>query len=107
MDLNTGDKIRIFDNTNVRDLVKFIKDHEGFNVKIEKNYIVVGKPLRHKANATATECGKQIRKARRDKGMTREELAEACGVCVKSVYEWEIGRKYPKNINKVKQILGF
>ncbi len=45
---------------------------------------------------TATEIGRRIASARKDKGMSQEELADAVGVRAGIVSRWENGHNLPK-----------
>lgn len=100
MDLKTGDKIKIFNQEDIEKYLTLVK-RLGFRASRQGYYVVVGEPYLY-----TTDYGKQIKTARRNKGMTRTELADAVGVKPKTVFEWEIGRKAPKEWRKVQKILG-
>ena len=102
MELQEGDMIKVFENTDSESYIRFIKDNLHFRAKLKGEYIIIGKPYK---SYNTTNYGKQIKEARRAKKMTREQLAEACGVKVATVYDWEIGRKMPKEWRKVQKIL--
>lgn len=54
------------------------------------------------------EFGEQLRKAREDKGMTQQNLADKIFVTRQSVSRWERGERYPDllMIKKISGILG-
>lgn len=104
MDLNTGDKIRIFENTDVDSYRRFIKE-QGFRARLKGDYLIIGEPYA-RSEKKSIEYGKQIRRARRDNSMTRQELADAVGVTTETVFKWEIGRQIPRDWKKVQKVLG-
>ncbi len=42
------------------------------------------------------KTGENIRKLRKEQGMTQEQLADALGVTVGAVYKWEAGLSVPE-----------
>lgn len=102
MTFETGDKIKIFPDTPVISYKNLIMSY-GFEAKVEEDYIVVGEF--HKSYNT-TNYGKQLKNARRAMKMTRAELAEKCGVTPLTVFDWEVGRRRPREWWKVQKILG-
>lgn len=56
----------------------------------------------------AKEMGRLIRRAREERGMTREELAAELGVSVFSVMRWENGKTRPLRAfrKQLEEILG-
>ena len=102
MELQEGEKIKVFDNTDTESYIRYIKETLHFRATLKGEYIIIGKP--YKAYNT-TNYGKQIKEARRAKKMTREELAEKCGVKVKTVLDWEMGRTMPKQWWVVQKVL--
>lgn len=103
MELKTGDKIKIFPNTNISSYLAYIKSEEGFNARVENGYIVIGEP--YEWNRTS-HYGNQIKRARKKKGWTRKQLAEKCGVKESTVLDWEFGRRRPKDWKTVQRALG-
>lgn len=103
MELKTGDKIKIFPETNTASYIAYIKSELGFNSKVEGGYIVIGEP--YEWNRTS-HYGNQIKQARKKKGWTRKELADKCGVKESTVLDWEFGRRRPQEWQKVQKILG-
>ena len=102
MELQEGEKIKVFDNTDTESYIRYIKETLHFRATQKGDCIIIGKP--YKAYHT-TNYGKQIKEARRAKKMTREELAEKCGVRVQTVWDWETGRTMPKEWQTVQKIL--
>ena len=53
------------------------------------------------------EFGEQLRKAREEKGMTQQSLAEQLYVSRQSVSHWECGDRYPDLVTakKISQVL--
>lgn len=102
--LEEGMKIKIFPETNVESYVRFIRE-QGYKAEVYRDYIKVGK--KKKRFIDRTIVGTDIRKARKKKGITREQLAEAVGVSVTTVFSWEIGRTAPRayNYDELKKIL--
>lgn len=102
MELQEGDKIKVFKDTDSESYIRFIKDNLHFRAKLKGEYIIIGKP--YKVYNT-TNYGKQIKEARRAKKMTREQLAEACGVKATTVLDWEMGRRQPREWWVVQKVL--
>ena len=102
MELQEGDKIKVFKDTEVDSYIRYIRDNLHFRATLKGDYIIIGKP--HKVYNT-TNYGKQIKEARRAKRMTREQLAEACGVKATTVLDWEMGRRQPREWWVVQKVL--
>ena len=102
MEVSTGEKIKIFKDTDADSYIRYIKDNLHFRATIKGEYIVIGKP--YKVYHT-TNYGKQIKEARRAKKMTREQLAELCGVRATTVLDWEMGRRQPLDWRTVQKVL--
>lgn len=47
-----------------------------------------------------------IKKLRENKGLTQQELAEKCGVTVRTVQNWEAGKKIPESAVRLLQGIG-
>lgn len=103
MELKTGDKIKIFPDTNIPQYVSFVQSELGFNAKVKGGYIEIGEP--YEWNRTS-HYGNQIKRARKKKGWTRKELADKCGVKESTVLDWEFGRRRPKDWQTVQKALG-
>lgn len=99
-EFQTGDTIKIYPNTDVKVYKRMIND-AGFYARREGNLIIVGEPF-----VKVPSYARQIRTARRNKNMTREQLAEKMGVSTYAVYDWEVGRHNPKDWRKLQKILG-
>lgn len=100
----TGEKIKIFPNTNVSAYMRAIKE-EGFEVEREDDYIIVGTKLKHLQEVDVLPS--TIRYARKRKGLTRKQLADMCEVTKQTVMNWEYGYTTPRELDRVKEILGF
>lgn len=102
MEVSTGDKIKVFKDTEVDSYIRYIRDNLHFRATLKGEYIIIGKP--YKAYNT-TNYGEQIKQARRAKRMTREELAKACGVTLQTEIDWEMGRRQPREWWTVQKVL--
>ena len=102
MDIKEGDTIKVFADTDTNSYIRYIREILHFRATLKGEYIVIGKP--YKAYNT-TNYGKQIKEARRAKKMTREQLAELCGVKATTVLDWEMGRRQPREWWVVQKIL--
>ena len=69
MELKTGDKIKIFPETNTASYIAYIKSEEGFNARVKDGYIVIGEP--YEWNRTS-HYGNHIKKTKKKKGWTRK-----------------------------------
>ena len=56
--------------------------------------LISGISLRRKAKEM--EFGEKIRKARTAKGLSQRELAEACGMSLRTIQNYELGTRLPK-----------
>lgn len=104
MEVSTGDKIKVFPNTDVEVYINYIEVVKGFEAELDGEYIVVGEPyVKHIDTAYA----KQIKFFRKLRHMSREELAEKCLVTEQTVLKWELGRCIPREWWRVQKVLGF
>lgn len=96
MKFKKGDKIRIFKDTDKEAYGRWLRD-EGYTYSIGSEFITItGKT---KYTLDALKLSRTLRLARKRKGITREDLSDAMGVCYDSVFSWEIGRQTPKKNN--------
>lgn len=102
MEVSTGDKIKVFKDTDADSYIRYIKDTLHYRATLKGDYIIIGKPY---ATYNTTNYSKQIMEARKAKKMSRKELAELCGVREKTVIDWELWGVVPKNWEKVQKIL--
>ena len=56
--------------------------------------------------ATEPRIGTIIRRARLRKRWTKQQLADATDVSLRTIYDWETGRSYPRNPVAVEEVLG-
>ena len=106
MELQKGDRIKIFPETNVAAYVSMIHDY-GFNCQVVKRkYIEIGEPF--KINKEKLRTGRIIYKAMFDKNINVEELSNTIGVSENTIDNWLFGRNTPDKYNrqKLKEILG-
>ncbi len=103
--LYEGERIKIFPDTDIRTYKNWISS-QGFSYFVHGEYIVIGRKGKC-FTYDATALGKLISSHRKAKGMDRFELADRIGVIEDSVFEWEIGRKQPKenNLLKLREVL--
>lgn len=102
MEVSTGDKIKVFKDTDADSYIRYIKDTLHYRATLKGDYIIIGNPYK---SYHTTNYGKQIKEARRAKKMTREQLAEACGVKATTVLDWEMGRRQPREWWVVQKVL--
>lgn len=106
MNLYEGLIIWTFPDTDIRAYKRVIEE-SGFRAIVEKDFIRVGKPyLPNKIDYA--KFGKLLTTKRREKNITRQDLSLKLGVSQDTIFEWEIGRRFPKeeNMEKLKQLLG-
>lgn len=98
-----GMKIKMFPDTDVQAYVDLVKAH-GFCVRVANNYVIVGKRKDNKN----IDYARIIRNARKENGLSRNQLADRIGVREGTIFNWEIGQTKPSetNINKLRIILG-
>ena len=72
----------------------------------EIQYQLDGKP--REAEVDKKLVGRQIRKIRREKGMTLEEFGKMLGVCKSVVCSWDVGKSLPRhdNLEKIADFAG-
>lgn len=105
MKLEEGDRIKIFTKEDEVNFTRVIL-LEGFGVRREGDYIIVGKKYKNfQSCKEKEEYGKQIRRARKNKGLSVKELADLMGVQEERVYRWEIGQSLPRDWVKLQNIL--
>lgn len=97
--MTTGDKIFIFPETNKNAYVGMIHA-AGFHCSVHHDFIEVGSPLH--GHMERQEIAKAIKKARKAKGMKREELAKKLGANIMTVFNWETGATIPNKTNREK-----
>ena len=102
MEFEEGEKIKVFKDTDIDSYIRYIKDTLHYRATLKGDYIIIGRPYK---SYHTTNYGKQIKEARRAKKMTREQLAEACGVRATTVLDWEMGRRQPREWRKVQKVL--
>ncbi len=104
MEINTGDRIKVFEDTDVEAYINYIEIEKGFEAELYGDYIIVGEPyVKH----IDTSYAKQIKFFRKLRNMSREELAEACLVTEQTVWNWELGRTIPREWWRVQKVLRF
>lgn len=103
--LYEGERIKIFPDTDIRSYTNWISS-QGFSYFIHGEYIVIGRKGKY-FTYDAVALGRLICSHRKSKGWDRFDLAEKLNVSEDSVFEWEIGRKQPKekNLLRLKEIL--
>ena len=94
--LLAGDRIKIFPETDVKSYLRWIKG-QGYLCSVKGDEIVVGHKFILKYNAE--ELGKLIFKKRMKKKMSIGDFADAVEVTAVTVFDWEIGRKQPRDYN--------
>lgn len=97
--MTTGDKIFIFPETNKNAYIGMIHA-AGFHCSVHHDFIEVGSPLHD--HMERQEVAKAIKKARKAKGMKREELANKLGSSIMTVFNWETGATMPNKTNREK-----
>lgn len=104
MEVSTGDKIKVFKDTDVEAYINYIEIEKGFEAELDGDYIIVGEPyVKH----IDTSYAKQIKFFRKLRNMSREELAEKCLVTEQTVWNWELGRCIPREWWRVQKVLRF
>ena len=103
MKFETGDKIKVFPNTDVNTYANMIRE-EGFRCEREGEYLIVGERYEDLEMAVLPST---IKYARRIKGISQAQLAEMCEVTKQTVSNWEYGYTVPRELDKVKEILEF
>ena len=100
--MTTGDKIKIFPDTDVYSYILMIHD-AGFNCSVKKGqYILIGSPRRMDFEDKRA-IGRKITDFMKEKKMSREELAEKLGIKnVYTIWNWQIGRTTPSEANREK-----
>ena len=105
--MDTGDKIKIFPDTDTFSYMKMIHD-AGFNCQVFKNKYILIKERRRLEFEDKREIGRKITEAMKEKGLSREDLAKAIGTKKDTVWNWQIGRSTPNEKNREKlRKLGF
>lgn len=101
----SGMIIKTFPETDVDAYVRFIRDN-GYKAHVFDGYIRVGGVLDNR-RADRIPLGRLIKRKRKEKGITRTELAQMLNYTTTAVYDWEIGRRCPKaeTMEKLKEIL--
>lgn len=54
---------------------------------------------------TKTTIYMDVKKLREEMGVTQQELAQMCGVSIRSVQNWEIGKPVPQQTQKLLEVL--
>lgn len=104
MQLSEGDRIKVFENTDTHTLIHFIRT-QGYRAELHGDYVVITGRYKYTKKMNKEQTGEWIKLRRREKKMTREKFAKACGVSVKTVWDWELGIKYPNDIWRIRDIL--
>ena len=105
MNLYEGMIIWTFPDTDIKAYKRVIEEN-GFRAIVGKDFIRVGKPyLPNKIDYA--KFGKLLTAKRREKNITRQDLSLKLGVSQETIFDWEIGRRFPieKNFEKVTQLL--
>lgn len=105
MKLFEGMIIKTFPDTDIRAYSRMIQEN-GFRPIVGENCIRVGKPYLYN-KIVPSDFAKLLRKKRKEKGITREELGKFLGVCNQTVFDWEVGRRTPRSetLRKIKEYL--
>ena len=105
MNLFEGMIIWTFPDTDIKAYKRTIEE-SGFRAIVGHDYIQVGKPYT-KAKMDSNEFGKLLKKKRRAKDITRQDLSREIGVSQATIFDWEIGRRLPRdyNLKKLKELL--
>ena len=104
--MNTGDRIKIFEDTNRLAYIDMIHDM-GFNCHVRRNFIIIGE-RRRMSEKDKREIGRKITKAMKEKNMSRDDVAKEVGVTSYTVWNWQLGRSVPSIFNQeiLKIVLG-
>lgn len=86
--IKTGDRIRIFENTDVNAYVRMIKGL-GYDCNRTSDYLYVGQKI-------TEDLKDRIKKMRLAMYFKRKEIAEELGMPYREYIEWEEGRGIPK-----------
>ena len=99
--LYEGEVIKIFPETDVKAYKNWIND-EGYVCYVFYDHIRVGKRVsdRHKFNEA--KLGALISSKRNAKGFTRYKLGLMVHAHENTVFDWEVGRRKPKNETMIK-----
>ncbi len=105
MNLFEGMIIWTFPDTDIKAYKRVIEE-SGFRAIVGHNYIQVGKSY-SKEKMDSNEFGKFLIKKRRAKDITRQDLSLKIGVSQATIFDWEIGRRLPRdyNLKKLKELL--
>lgn len=96
MKFKKGDQIRIFKDTDKEAYGRWIRE-EGYKYITGSEYITItGK---RKYTLDALKLSRTLRMARKHKGIEREELCKAMGVCYDTMFSWEVGKSTPRTDN--------
>ena len=95
--ITTGDKIKIFKDTNITAYKELIRDM-GFKCTVSGEYLVVGKP--YESVQTRREFSEQFKAKRLGMGLSKPEIAKRLGVSTYTIDAWESGFSKPKACNR-------
>lgn len=104
--MKTGDKIKIFPDTDIYAYMMMIHDM-GYQCKKIKDFIIVGE--RYRLEIDHKEVARTIRHFRKRAKMSQKQLAEEIGVGIETVMNWEVGVSLPSKFNEelLKQVIGW
>lgn len=95
----TGEKIKVFKETNTEAYIRVIREY-GFKVTQKGEYLIVGERDKRKYGKKDWDklesAGSRIRFIRKRMYFTAEELAEEIGTKAITIEAWEDGRTIPK-----------
>ena len=94
MTLYTGMIIKTFPETDVKAYVRMIQEN-GYRAIVNEDSIRVGMPY-HDMKIDGREFARLVRRKRREKGLTREQLCKIMKVCEQTEFDWEVGRRLPR-----------
>ena len=96
MKFRIGEKIKIFPETDRESYARMIHD-EGYRCTVHRNCIVIEGRLKEQIDDV--EFGRRLRMARKAKGIKRKDMSAIMKVAESSIFEWEVGRRHPKDKN--------
>lgn len=97
----TGEMIKVFPDTDIQAYTRMI--HEaGFHSSLEGEYLIVGNPLVMASEEQRRALGRKITAQMKEKGYSREQLANELGVKLYTVWDWQLGRNSPNEYNREK-----
>ena len=104
--MKVGDKIKIFPDTDIVAYTMMLHDL-GFACKKSKDHIILVGRIR--MDIDKNEVARTIRHYRKRAKMSQKQLAEAVGVGIETVMNWEVGVSLPSKFNEemLKQVIGW